>query len=186
MRGKVPSGVDPFLSILTSRKWTESLKINCPSVGFCAVMDRRTGLTRVWARTRWGFLDNLEDDHRFPLRDFGLAVRRNAQINPTIDWTDQCFEKGSFKELHVGNDFHYLDTMLDGLLSMIGNGLGTISLYVLVTWAKPILELGESGFENEVQDIPRWRTRCVKINYPSVGFVQFWLCEKSLDGLVCG
>lgn len=55
----------------------------------------------------------------------------------------------------MGNDFHYLHTMLDGLLSMIRNGLSTISLYVLVIGAKLIPKLGESGFENEVEDILR-------------------------------
>ena len=64
----------------------------------------------------------------------------------------------------MGNDFHYLHTTLDGLLSTTENDLGIISLYILVIGAKLILELGESGFENEVQDILRWRMRHVKIN----------------------
>ena len=38
--------------------------------------------------------------------------------------------------------------MLDGLLLVIGNGLGTIPLYVMRMGA-------ESGFDNEVQDIPK-------------------------------
>ena len=38
MKGKVPGGTDPFLSILISRKWVEPRKINYPSVGFCVVL----------------------------------------------------------------------------------------------------------------------------------------------------
>ena len=68
--------------------------------------------------------------------------------------------------------------MLDGLLLVVGNGLNTIPLHVLMTRAEPIPELGESSFENEVQDILRCQTRCVKINCPSVRFIRFGLCEK--------
>jgi len=45
--------------------------------------------------------------------------------------------------------------MLDGLLSVIGNGLGAIPLYVLMTEAKPTPELSELGSDNEVQDISK-------------------------------
>ena len=33
--------MDPFLSILISRKWTKPCKKNRPSVGFCVVLDMR-------------------------------------------------------------------------------------------------------------------------------------------------
>ena len=45
--------------------------------------------------------------------------------------------------------------MLDGLLLVIGNGLGTIPLYVLMMGAESTPKPGESGFDNEVQDIPK-------------------------------
>ena len=51
--------------------------------------------------------------------------------------------------------FCHLYTMLDGSLSMIGNGLGTIPSYVLATWAESTPKPGKPGFNNEVQDIPR-------------------------------
>ena len=38
-RGKVLSGMDPLLSILISRKWTEPCKINCSSVGFYVILE---------------------------------------------------------------------------------------------------------------------------------------------------
>ena len=37
----------------------------------------------------------------------------NALFDLDINKTGQCFEEGSFEELHVGNDFRYLHTMLD-------------------------------------------------------------------------
>jgi len=46
MRGKVPGGMDPFLSLLISRKRTEPHKINCPSVGFFVVLKWSTDLKR--------------------------------------------------------------------------------------------------------------------------------------------
>lgn len=79
-----------------------------------------------------------------------------------------------------GNDCYDLHTMLDGLLIVIGNGLSTVFLHVLIMGVEPTLELGELGFENEVQDILGCRTRCVKINCPSVGFVWSQLCKKNL------
>ena len=45
-----------------------------------------------------------------------------------------------------------LYTLLDGLLSMIGNGLGTIPSYVQATWAEPTPKPGKPSFNNEVQD----------------------------------
>ena len=45
--------------------------------------------------------------------------------------------------------------MLDGSLLMIGNGIGTILLYVMATRVELTPELGEPSFENEVQDILR-------------------------------
>lgn len=45
--------------------------------------------------------------------------------------------------------------MPDGLLSTTRNDLGVVPLYVLTMGAKPTLELGEPGFNNEVQDAPR-------------------------------
>ena len=71
-----------------------------------------------------------------------------------------------------------LHTMVDGLLLVIGNGPGTVPLHVLMTRAEPTSELGETGFENEVQDILGCWTRCAKISYPIVGFVWSWLCKK--------
>jgi len=60
--------------------------------------------------------------------------------------------------------------MLDGLLLVIGNGLGTIPLHVLTTRAESTPKLGELGFEGEVQDTSGYRTTCAKINCPRVGF----------------
>ena len=39
MRGKVPGGMDSFLSTLISRKWTELCKVNYPSVVLCAILN---------------------------------------------------------------------------------------------------------------------------------------------------
>ena len=61
---------------------------------------------------------------------------------------------------------------------MILNGLGTVPLLVLAIGVEPTPETGEPGFENEVQDILRCRMRRAKINCPSVGFLQSWLCKK--------
>jgi len=47
MRGKVPSRMDSFLSILISRKGTEPRKINCTSVEFCMDLDRRSSFKQV-------------------------------------------------------------------------------------------------------------------------------------------
>ena len=86
----------------------------------------------------------------------------------------------------VGIDCCDLHTLLDTLLLMIGNGLGTIPLYILEMGAEPTPKLGEPDSKNEVQDILGCWTRCEKINWPSVGFVWSWLCEKkSLKALVC-
>ena len=43
--------------------------------------------------------------------------------------------------------------MLDGLLLGIGNDPNIVPLHDLTTGAKPTPELGELGFENEVQDV---------------------------------
>ena len=43
--------------------------------------------------------------------------------------------------------------MLDGLLLVIGNGLGTIPLHILTTKVESTLELGEPVSDNELQDI---------------------------------
>ena len=61
---------------------------------------------------------------------------------------------------------------------MIGNGLGTVPLLVLALGVESTPKLGELHFESEVQDILGCRMRHVKINFPSVGFVHYWLCEK--------
>jgi len=68
--------------------------------------------------------------------------------------------------------------MLDGLLLVVGNGLGNVPLHVLTTGAELTPGPGEPGFENEVQDISGHIMRRAKINFPSVGFVGSWLCEK--------
>ena len=70
--------------------------------------------------------------------------------------------------------------MLDELLLVIGNGPGIVPLHILTMRAELTPELSEPGFENEVQDIPRCQTRCAKINYPSIGSMWSWLCEKNL------
>ena len=75
--------------------------------------------------------------------------------------------------------------MLDGLLLVIGNGLGTIPLHVLTTRVEPTLELGKLGFKNEVQDILGLQTRHTKIKCPSVGFGSLGCAKSSLEGLVC-
>ena len=68
--------------------------------------------------------------------------------------------------------------MVDGLLLVIGNGPGIVPLHVLMTRAEPTSELGETGFENEVQDILGCWIRCAKISFPIVGFVWSQLCKK--------
>ena len=70
--------------------------------------------------------------------------------------------------------------MLDGLILVIENGLGTIPLHVLMTRVEPTFKLGELGFGNVVQDIPGCQTICTKINCPSVGFMWPRLREKNL------
>lgn len=45
--------------------------------------------------------------------------------------------------------------MLVGLLLVIGNGLGTVPLYVLTTGVELTPESSEPSFDNEVQDIPK-------------------------------
>ena len=75
--------------------------------------------------------------------------------------------------------------MLDVLLLVIWNGLGTIPLHVLTTRAKLTPEPGEPDFENEVQDILGLQTRHTKIKCPSVGFGSLGCAKSSLEGLVC-
>ena len=42
----------------------------------------KAGLESHWT---YGFLDNFDDDHGFPERDFGLIVRWNVLIVSVID-----------------------------------------------------------------------------------------------------
>ena len=57
------------------------------------------------------------------------------------------------KGFHVGIDCYDLYTILDGLLLVIGNGLGVVPSYILTMGAKLTLESGEPSFDNEVKDI---------------------------------
>lgn len=84
----------------------------------------------------------------------------------------------TLKKVCTGTDCCDLHTMLVGLLLVIGNGLGTVPLYVLTTRVELTPESSEPSFDNEVQDIPKWQTRCTKINSPSVDFVQSQFVRK--------
>ena len=60
---------------------------------------------------------------------------------------------GVLKGFHAGTDCYDLYTILDGLLSVIGNGLSVVPSYILTMGAELTLELGEPSFDNEVKDI---------------------------------
>ena len=60
---------------------------------------------------------------------------------------------GVLKGFHTGTDCYDLHTTLDGLLSVIGNGLGVVPSYILTMGAKMTPESGEPSFDNEVKDI---------------------------------
>ena len=111
---------------------------------------------------------------KLPQCRFCMVLDKRGEVPGGMD-PFLCFEKGSFKEFHVGNDFHYLYTMLDGSLSITWNGLGIIPLCVSATGAKLTLE---SGSKNKVQDISGCWMRRTMINYPSVAFVRSQLCKK--------
>ena len=145
-----------------SRKWTEPRKINCPNVDFVWFqIDQLTWNRIIIALDNMGFLDSLCGRMHW-LTDYWL--------NWSVLW----------KRFRIGIDCCDLHTMLDGLLLVIGNGLGTVPLYVLMMGVEPTPKSGESGFDNEVQDIPKWWMRCVKIICLNVGFVWSRFVQKIL------